>query len=198
MKISTMSAGCQILKYKKNQRGDLDRVNCPESICLIQGNRCWFRIETSQILAFKCSMFKAESKHFRLKDQIKRYWFFHSEFNNFNEALRGWDISLILYNFRYLLIFKSHQKDPQVRRRQMGCEAKAAPDSQRLSASGGPRPSMCFPHTMSSRVPARMITSGIRITLQRPIFTKSRRSWQRRRKNHTRAVDLPMPNFPDF
>ncbi len=38
---------------------------------------------------------------------------------------------------------------------------KPMPESvyrQRLSAAGGPRPSMCFPHATSSRVPARMIT----------------------------------------
>jgi len=48
-------------------------------------------------------------------------------------------------------------------------------------------PSMSFPYTTSRRVPARMITSGIRITLQRPIF-----------KNRTRAVRLPMPKILYF
>jgi hypothetical protein len=47
--------------------------------------------------------------------------------------------------------------------------------------------SMSFPYTTSRRVPERMITSGIRITLQRPIF-----------KNRTRAVRLPMPKILYF
>ena len=38
------------------------------------------------------------------------------------------------------------------------CTASVYPTLEGLSASGGPRPSMCFPHTTSSRVPARMIT----------------------------------------
>ena len=48
-------------------------------------------------------------------------------------------------------------------------------------------PSMSFPYTTSRRVPARMITSGIRIILQRPIF-----------KNRTRGVRLPMPKILYF
>ena len=47
--------------------------------------------------------------------------------------------------------------------------------------------SMSFPYTTSRRVPARMITSGMRITLQRPIF-----------KNRTRAFMLPMPKILYF
>ena len=47
--------------------------------------------------------------------------------------------------------------------------------------------SMSFPYTTSGRVPARMITSGMRITLQRPIF-----------KNRTRAFMLPMPKILYF
>ncbi|MCJ7538259.1 MAG: hypothetical protein MUO88_01215, partial [Desulfobacterales bacterium] len=35
------------------------------------------------------------------------------------------------------------------------------------------RPLICFPHTTSSRGPARMITSGFRITLPKPTFNKN-------------------------
>ncbi len=103
--------------------------------------------------------------HFRLKDQIKRYWFFHSEFKHFNEGLIGWDTSLILYNFRYLLIFLNHIKKilkSRSKRDGMWSESRARQPT--------PRPSMCFPHKTSSRVPVWMLISGIRITLQRPIF----------------------------
>jgi hypothetical protein len=64
---------------------------------------------------------------------------------------------------------------------------KPRPTANVYPPSGGPYPSMCFPYTMSSRVPERMITSGIRITLQKPIL-----------KNHTRAVRLPMPKILYF
>ena len=50
------------------------------------------------------------------------------------------------------------------------CTASVYPTLEGLSASGGPRPSMCFPHTTSSRVPARMITSETRIILQKHTF----------------------------
>ena len=63
--LTKICPGCQILKSENQQKGRFERGSCPESIRLIQGNEYWFRIETTQILAFNFSRSKAEIAHFR-------------------------------------------------------------------------------------------------------------------------------------
>ena len=42
-----------------HQKGGFEGGKCPVYICLIQGNRYWFRIETAQIWGFNFAICKA-------------------------------------------------------------------------------------------------------------------------------------------